>query len=231
MLRPRAVPDGFTSEEEARVDRLYHLRRVRHLLQSCSVFVFTLGLTEMWRNKRAGYSYGICPGVIAGAFAAAEHEFKNLSFRECVADLAAVFEAIYTLNPRIKVLLTVSPVMLVATAEARGVLQSSTASKAILRAVADECVRYVAFVDYFPSYEIITGPQATGRFFDHNLREVREEGVQLVMDMFFKSRILGSGQPARPAMPIATATDFHSNTAEIVEAIQAECDEIFLNPQ
>jgi hypothetical protein len=119
--------------------------------------------------------------------------------------------------------------MLVATAEARGVLQSSIASKAILRAVAEECVRYVKFVDYFPSYEIITGPQAGGRFFDGTMREVRKEGVQLVMDMFFKARMVGSAQAARPAVPIPVPADFHASTAEITNAIQAECDEIFLN--
>jgi hypothetical protein len=116
--------------------------------------------------------------------------------------------------------------MLVATAEPRGVLQSSVASKSILRAVADECARHVPYIDYFPSYEIITGPQATGRFFDATLRDVNEAGVQLVMDTFFRTRVLGAGVPAQTAEQVP---DSDAVAMEVARAIQVECDEILLD--
>jgi hypothetical protein len=228
-MRPRAVPDGFSSEDEAAVDRRYHLDRVLTLLKDCSVFVFTLGLTESWRNIRQGYSYGICPGVIAGAFDAQQHEFKNLSINDCVNDLNVAFEAIRSLNPNVKILLTVSPVMLMATAESRGVLQSSVVSKSILRAAADECVRNFSYVDYFPSFEIITGPQARGVFFDDGLREVREEGVRLVMDVFFKTRVQGGDKLAYlAAMTALPNSNYRDNSAIVAKALQEDCDEVFL---
>lgn len=227
-LRPRAVPDGFSSKAEAVADRRYHLRRVRDVLSSCTVFVFTLGLTESWRNKLFGYSYGICPGVVAGSFDSNIHEFQNLTFGECVQDLSATFEIIRNLNKEIKILLTVSPVMLVATAEQRGVVQSSIASKSILRAAADECVRTLPYVDYFPSYEIIAGPQARGTYYDEDMRDVKEEGVQFVMNMFFKSRIddhtttrdsIESGSQASPSM----------NMQDMIRSLQSNCDEAYLD--
>jgi hypothetical protein len=224
MLRPRAVPDGFSSQADAQADRLHHLRRVRHLLETCSVFVFTLGLTEAWHNHRAGHCYGICPGVVAGSFDPAVHAFVNFDYETCRADLGAALELAWSCNPALKVLLTVSPVMLVATAETRGVVQSSVASKSILRAVADDCVRRYPLVDYFPSYEIIAGPPARGRFFDAHGRDVVPEGVALVMDVFFRSRVHGTARAPAPE-----SVDWRAVEREVQAALQVECDEILLD--
>lgn len=224
MLRPRAVPDGFSSETDAKTDRLYHLRRVKHLLESCTTLVFTMGLTETWRNRRDGYSYGICPGVVAGAFDPEIHEFVNFDYEACRADLRAALELAWSCNAALKVLLTVSPVMLVATAEARGVVQSSMASKSILRAVADDCARQLALVDYFPSFEIIVGPPTRGRFFDASGRDVTREGVDLVMNVFFQSRVVGTARA-----PAADAKDWQALQRQVQAAMDVECDEILLD--
>ncbi len=229
MLRPRAAPDGFSSEEDCRADREYHLTQVRKLMQQCTVFVFTLGLTEAWVNRERGHTYGLCPGVAAGEFDARVHEFKNLSFADCRRDLVAALQLLSQENTAAKVLLTVSPVMLVATYEARGVLQSSIASKSVLRAVADECVRTLPQVDYFPSYEIVTGPPSRGRFFDEAGRDVTAEGVNLVMDTFFRTRVLGD--PALAAPATGNAPDWRSAIATVSAALEADCDEILLDQQ
>ncbi|WP_430232148.1 GSCFA domain-containing protein [Nitrosomonas communis] len=92
----------------------------------------------------------------------------------------------HPLNPGINILLTVSPVPLVATYENRHVLVSTTASKAILRAAADEAERIFDNVIYFPSYEIITSPANGGRYYADDLRDVTDNGVQHVMRVFNK---------------------------------------------
>jgi hypothetical protein len=226
MLRPRAVPDGFSSEVDARTDRIFHLGRVRRLIESSSVLVFTLGLTEAWRNHRADYTYGICPGVVGGAFDSKFHEFVNFDYDACRADLFAALEIAHSANPNLRVLLTVSPVMLVATAEERGVLQSSIASKSILRAVADCCARSLAFVDYFPSFEIIAGPPARGCFFDAGGRDVSTAGVDLVMDVFFSSRF---DEDARSPSDKPPKFDAEVTRQAIREAFAADCDEVMLD--
>jgi hypothetical protein len=227
MLRPRAAPDGFSSEGDARADRVYHLQQVKRLLETASVFVFTLGLTEGWRNHRADHTYGICPGVAAGEFRADVHEFVNFDYDACRADLCAALTLAWSCNRDLRVLLTVSPVMLVATAEPRGVLQSSIASKSILRAVADHCVKQYELVDYFPSFEIITGPPARGRFFDADGRDVTRDGVELVMDVFFRSRVIGTA-PSRSAAP-SEPEAWQATQREIQAALEADCDELLLD--
>lgn len=228
LLRLRAVPDGFSSREECQLDRQYHLTRVKALFDMCDVFVFTLGLTECWENTELGICYPICPGVIDDAFRPEIHRFVNLDHDNCLSDLRRSIELIRAANPKIKILLTVSPVMLIATFEPRGALQSSIASKAILRAVADRCVRDYDCVDYFPSFDIITGPQAAGRFYQADRRDVTPEGVELVMSVFFRRRC-SNMQGFK--VPVATSTPkpFRSEAEmAVAQALQVECDEILL---
>ena len=230
LLRSRAVGEGFTSLEEARADRIYHLDRVRAIFDTATVFVFTLGLTECWENADRGFVYPLCPGTVDGTFDGDVHRFRNLGYEECRDDLRKFCAMVQSVSPALRILLTVSPVMLVASYEGRGALQSSIASKSILRAAADACCREMEVVDYFPSFEIISGPQSGGRFYQTNHRDVTGEGVSLVMDAFFRSR-LGLAK-SRSAMPAAHAQGQAQAeaAARIAAALQAECDEIFLDP-
>jgi hypothetical protein len=231
LLRPRAVDEGFTSFEEARADRIYHLHRVRAIFDEATVFVFTLGLTECWEDSARAFVYPMCPGTVAGTFDGSVHRYRNLGYEECRDDLRRFCRTVQGVNPQLRVLLTVSPVMLVASYENRGALQSSIASKSILRTTADACCREMESVDYFPSFEIISGPQSRGTFYEANHRDVSSEGVSLVMDVFFRSRLgLASSGPAAPAAGTQPARLQAEEAANIAAAVQAECDEIFLDP-
>lgn len=156
------------------------------MFDSCNVFIFTLGLTETWRSKIDGFVYPLAPGVVTDDANPAEIEFHNFSFPEIVDDLLQFYHLIKGVNPAAKLMFTVSPVSLIATYEDRHVLVSTVASKSILRAAVDELVRQRPDVAYFPSYEIITGPQSKGRFFEPDMREVTSEGVATVMGLFKK---------------------------------------------
>ena len=75
---------------------------------------------------------------------------------------------------------------LTATASGRHVLTATTYSKSVLRAVAGEAADRHEFVDYFPSFEIITSPVFGGAFFEANRRTVAPAGVEFVMSTFFR---------------------------------------------
>lgn len=184
-FRPNLCGDGWDTAEEMRAEQAKHLAAVRGMFQNLDVFVFTMGLTEFWANRTTGAAYPICPGVTAGNFSRQEHEFINLSVFDVVRDMERFIEGLQLVNPKAKVLFTVSPVPLVATAEDKHVIVSTTASKSILRAAAEHLSRSHATVDYFPSYEVITAPAFGGMFFEANKRGVRPEGVKFVMSHFF----------------------------------------------
>ncbi|MCR8549012.1 GSCFA domain-containing protein [Salipiger sp. P9] len=184
-LRPNTEPEGLGSEDELRAHRLDHLRRVRAIFDTADVFVFTLGLTETWTDTDTGVVFPTAPGVIAGQFDPDRHAFLNLGMGETLEDLSAAITLIRELAPEIRILLTVSPVPLTATASGHHVLRATTYSKSVLRAVAEEVAALDPGIDYFPSYEIITGTPFGARNYKDNLRNVTTEGVQRVMSVFF----------------------------------------------
>lgn len=184
-MRPSVEPDGLSSPAEVADHREYHLDKVREVVRSADVFVFTLGLTETWLHSPTGTVYPTAPGTIAGQFDPAVHAFHNFTFREIYEDLCAFMDLVERMNPEVRFLLTVSPVPLTATASGEHVLAATIYSKSVLRAVAGQLFHERANVEYFPSYEIITSSLSKGAYFESNLRSVRAEGVQAAMDAFF----------------------------------------------
>lgn len=184
-FRPRIQAGGFKSSDEVFLSQTSHLAAVRRLIKQVDVFVFTLGLTELWESSEDGAVYPLCPGTAAGVFDPQKYRFRNLRVQDVVSDMTAAFSLIRTVNPNCHFLLTVSPVPLTATASGQHVLSATVRSKSVLRAAADQLVEDNEFVDYFPSYEIISTSALRADLYEANKREVRSEGVDVVMKRFF----------------------------------------------
>lgn len=201
-FRPAIEPDGFETPEELMKSRQRTIDAFRDCITQSRVFVFTLGLTESWKNTE-GYEYPICPGTIAGAFDETRHVFENQSFQEVRKNLGAAIRTMKQANDKLKFLLTVSPVPLTATRSGDHVLVATSYSKSVLRAVAGEVAAQRNFVDYFPSYEIINSPVFRGSFFEPNQRSVNPYGVDFVMSHFFA----GQDRQQTGAAPRRTRND------------------------
>ena len=74
---------------------------------------------------------------------------------DVVADFLTFVDRPRGINPQAKIIVTVSPVPLIATYEDRHVLVSNCYSKAALRVAAEEIVAARPDIAYFPSYEIV----------------------------------------------------------------------------
>ena len=226
-LRPTVQPGGFASTAELEADRSRHLACVREAFETLDVFVFTLGLTEAWLSQRDGTAFPLCPGVAGGTFAPASYRFHNLRAAEIRRQLGAFIERLRAVNPRARVLLTVSPVPLTATAAGGHVLAATTYSKAALRVAAQEAADELPGVYYFPSFEIITGPQAKGRFYADNLREVTPDGVAAVMGIFLQA--VAGVETAAPSL-LADAPAVGDEAAMAAAGwVEAMCDEAMLD--
>jgi hypothetical protein len=194
--RPRVEPDGYQDREAVRAARDDHLAFVRDVFSGCDLFIFTLGLTEAWRSKRDGRVYPLAPGVAGGIFAAEWHEFVNFNVAETIADLESFLDRLKSLNSGVKVLLTVSPVPLAATYENRHVVVSTTYSKSVLRVAAQHAADTRDWVDYFPSYEIITASPTGGLYFETDWREINRMGVAHAMRCFSRNYLEDSANAA-----------------------------------
>jgi len=183
-FRPNVYSEGFSTIEELESNRKHHLGAVKRVFTESDVVVFTLGLTEAWTSKHDLAAYPLAPGVVAGAMDPGMYEFTNYSSPDVHADLESWCVRLRELNPKVRILLTVSPVPLNATYEPQNVWVSTTYSKSVLRAAAGDVAKMLDYVDYFPSYEIIMNPQNQGRYFEDDLREVKEIGVKHVMRVF-----------------------------------------------
>lgn len=199
-FRPHARAGGFATIEELRDARIAHLQAVKRVFTESDVVVFTLGLTEAWMSTMDGAVYPTAPGVIAGSQDNSRHVFQNFSYPEVLSDLLNWCQRVREMNSSVRILLTVSPVPLNATYMPRNVWTSTTYSKAVLRAVAGDVATELSYVDYFPSYEIVTSPQAHGKYFEDDLREVTSVGVKHVMRVFDRHYVLrdGMSDPREP---------------------------------
>ncbi|MFD4575727.1 GSCFA domain-containing protein [Streptomyces sp. NPDC058417] len=199
--RPSLEPDGFATPEALAASRAVTLAALRRALLKADVLVFTLGLTEAWHDTVTGTVLPMCPGTVRGTFDPTRHVLRNHTVAQVHQDLTDTLALAHTVNPALRTILTVSPVPLTATATDRHVLVATTHSKSVLRAAAGQLADESPDVDYFPSYEIVTGHPYRAAFYAPNLRTVTPDGVAFVMRHFFTA--LDVGDPTAPDRPAA----------------------------
>lgn len=161
--------------------RACHLEAVVAAVRAATVVVFTLGLTEAWASMEDGAVFPVAPGAVAGSYDPARHAFVNFSYDDVVGDLRRIRDLLDDIGSCPRLVLTVSPVPLVATATEEHVLVATAYSKAVLRAAAGAAATELRNVEYFPAYEIVTGPQAPAGYFDADARTVTPQAIEAVM--------------------------------------------------
>ena len=184
-FRPMIEPGGFASATEMLRSRQRAIGAFADCIRHAEVFVFTLGLTESWHDAEGQFEYPMCPGTAGGDFDAARHVFRNQDYASVLRALDSAIGLMAAANARLRFILTVSPVPLIATMSGRHVMVATMESKSILRAVAGHLAATRDTVDYFPSYELISSPVMRGTFFEPNQRSVNGHGVDFVMGHFF----------------------------------------------
>lgn len=222
-FRPAIQPGGFASRAEFDADREAHFAAVREMMEKVDVFVFTFGLTEGWRSRADGAVFPLAPGVAGGTYDPDVHEFVNFSVAETVADFIAFAEILRGMNPGVKILMTVSPVPLIATARVdESVIAATAYSKSVLRVACEELRRALPDCHYFPSYEVITGLSTRGAYYAPDLREVTPEGVAHVMGLFMRHYTDTAPDAAPKGRRVVADDDFRSSVEAALDVI---CDE------
>ncbi len=224
-FRPNILSAGFAAPQDVQAERDAHLSAVRDLFEDCDVFILTLGLTEGWESVRDGAVFPLAPGVVGARGNDDDYRFHNFTVAEMERDLGDVLCRLHAINPKCRVLLTVSPVALIATYETAHVLTATTYSKSALRVVAEAMKHAFGFVDYFPSYEMILGPHGRGAFLEDNMREVRPEGVEYAMAAFAR-HYLGRESTVHVETPVTpTAEQIEKQKLTLSRIAAVICDE------
>ena len=147
------------------------------------VVILTLGYVETWFDTRLGLYLNVVPPTQLIKAEPDRFEFRVLSY----ADILAGLEELHALLLRhrakpLKMLVTVSPVPLLATFRDMDVLVANAYSKAVQRAALDEFLIGKAGVDYFPSYEFVTLSNPTVAWSRGDYRHVSGDVVTRIMD-------------------------------------------------
>ena len=203
-FRSGVQPGGFDSETACLWDRRSHLKAARRVFEEADVFTFTLGLTESWSSAADGAVFPNAPGSgLGGEYDPDRHKFHNFTVAEVVDHLDRFIVKLAVINPAARIILTVSPVPLIATFESRHVLQSTVYSKSVLRVACDEIIRQHPHVSYFASYEIVTATGDSASAFLPDRRAVSDATVDHVIDCFAQ-QFIGSDFARVAAAPAAT---------------------------
>ncbi|WP_284376125.1 GSCFA domain-containing protein [Amylibacter marinus] len=145
------------------------------------VVIITLGFSQAWFDKKLGCYLNIAPSRQTLKQYPDRFEYHSLSYEDIYSALKEI-QKLLAENSKTppRLLLTVSPVPLVATFDEKDVLVANTYSKAVQRAALEQfCTEYDA--DYFPSYEIVTLSDMKYAWIDSDFRHVRPETVDRIM--------------------------------------------------
>lgn len=168
----------FEATEERR-------EKVRHSFQEGDVFVITLGLSEVWFDQIENEP--MWRTIPAQAYEPGRHVCRPATVAETLACLHELDRLIDKFLPGKRIILTLSPIPLIATFRDQSAVTANQVSKAILRAALDEfigdrSVERKSRYHYFPSYEIVF------HLFDHpfqaDYRHIRPEVAEAVLDIF-----------------------------------------------
>lgn len=223
-FRPTIQPRGFPTRQELDADREHHFASVRRAFEQLDVFMFTLGLTECWAARSDGAVFPLAPGVAGGRHDDNRYELVQLGVQDVVADLTEFMSSLRAVNADAKVILTVSPVPMFATAVDRHVLVSNAYSKSVLRVAAEEIARSLPSVHYFPAYEIVTASFSRGEYWADDLRSLRPAAVDHVMRLFFQHATSATGTRSTDD----TEERSRAFAASMTELVETLCDEELL---
>ncbi len=188
----------WPDEASAEAERAAHFDAVRRMLRDSEVLIVTLGLSEVWRNRRDGCVFHLMPPP--EIHDPDRHEHALLTVAENVDNLERIYGILRTANPGLRLVVTLSPVPLLATYLDRHAVVSDTVSKAVLRVAIDTFCRSHPDVIYFPSYEIATR-LPDWPYADDNRHIRKTPTVDRIMGNFIRHY----GGPVRPR-PMAKGT-------------------------
>lgn len=167
--------------EAVRYDEQVRLE-TRALFDQADLFILTLGLSEVWYDKLTQEVFW--RAVPKERFDPSRHAFRVSTVAENKQNLQAILGLIRRHRPDARVILTLSPIPLVATFRPVSCITANSASKAILRAALDEFLREAAEpgLFYWPSYELVM--ELFGERWKPDHRHVKPEILEFVMTLF-----------------------------------------------
>lgn len=136
--------------------------------------VFTLGTNHVYRLIETGEIVDNCRKRPQRLF-----REEVLSVDQCCAALGDAVDLLRTVNPAVRVIVTVSPIRY-----AKYGFHGSQLSKATLLLAADKLCRENDNCTYFPAYEIVNDELRDYRFYKEDMLHPSEQAVEYIWERF-----------------------------------------------
>lgn len=138
------LPAGWTAEST--------LAKIR----STDVFILTLGVAPAFFDRATGNFVLPRPTSLNSRVLAEKYQYRTTSVQENVDNVLYLIDFIRMLSPKVKIVITVSPVPLLASFEFESCVSADCLSKSTMRLTAHEIVNNSGLenIIYWPSFEV-----------------------------------------------------------------------------
>ena len=214
------------------VSVLHTVRKVAN--HTFDTAVFTLGTNHVYVERATGEIVDNCQKRPQREF-----EERELTVEECAAALREAITLLRQANPKVNVIITVSPIRY-----AKYGYHGSQLSKAVLLLAADKVIKEEGErVYYFPAYEIVNDELRDYRFYKADMLHPNEQAVEYIWEQLVATcfsaeakQFLEEWRPIkealahRPFHPEAAAyQDFIKKTKEKAKMLELKYPNIELN--
>lgn len=126
------------------------------LIRDSDVFILTLGVAAAFFDRSTGDFVLPRPSALNSRALAEKYLYRTASVQENVDNVIYLLDFIRNISPGIKIIVTVSPVPLLASFEHESTVQADCLSKSTMRLVAHEVVNnsHLDNILYWPSFEV-----------------------------------------------------------------------------
>lgn len=146
---------------------------VEHL-RNTDVLVITWGTSWVYRHLGTGRVVANCH-----KFPASDFERFRLEVEEIVEVYKELLGRLWALQPRLKVMFTVSPIR-----HWKDGAHGNQLSKAVLLLAVDRLMEFSGQISYFPSYEIVMDELRDYRFYAEDMLHPSNMGIEYVWEKF-----------------------------------------------
>ncbi len=126
------------------------------IIRNSDVFILTLGVAPAFFDRTTGAFVLPRPSALNSRVLAEKYLFRTTTVKENVDNVLYLIEFIRSISPDMKIIVTVSPVPLLASFEYESAVQADCLSKSTMRLVAHEVVNgsNISNILYWPSFEV-----------------------------------------------------------------------------
>jgi hypothetical protein len=146
-------------------------------LKSANYLFITFGSAFVYEHKELNQIVANCHKFPQSYF-----NRKILSVQEITSNFSALFHQLNKLNPKLKIILTVSPVKYLNYDAVNNNISKST----LILSVHQLCEQYKN-VFYFPAYELVTDDLRDYRFYKEDMSHPNELAIQYILEKFSQS--------------------------------------------